>query len=156
MFRVLKKIESLLKESFKGRVRTFFIGDPSLIPESSLPCIAISPVSTNINIADTGRDFLVYTVEVIVVINVKNEIEGKVGQLVGTEFLTEIMEEINENGQLKENTILHIIRENLRIEKNLEISNINDITYEFGEIPEQLLVKEARLRLDVTRIITRP
>jgi len=155
MFEVLKKIETLLRQQFKSRIKTFVIGDPSLVAESSLPCIAIVPVSSSTNIADVSRDLVTYTVEIILMMNAKNEIAGKTNQTVGTEFLAETMEKVDSSGKLDENTISSVVRKNLRIEKNLEIENVSTIEYGVELRGEQLFTREARLRLNIMRINTR-
>ena len=155
MYNILKKIEVLLKSKFKNRIKTFVIGNPALIPESSLPCIAISPVSSFITIADVSRDITTYLIEIILIINAKNELAGRVNQTVGTEFLTELMEQTDANGNLKEDTILKTIRDNLRIEKNLEIENENNIEYTIDVKGEQFFTREAKLSLKIMRINNR-
>jgi hypothetical protein len=155
MYNILKKIETLLKNKFKNRIKTFVIGDPVLIPESSLPCIAISPISSSITIADVGRDLVTYSIEIILIINAKNELDGRVNQTVGTEFLTELMEKTDADGNLKEDTILKVIRDNLRIDKNLEIENENNIEYTIDVKGEQFFTREAKLSLNIMRITKR-
>ena len=156
MFEVLKTIEYALRSRFTSQIKKFVIGDPVLIPESNLPCIAVTPINTTITIADVSRDLETYTVEVILIINAKNEISGKINQIVGTEFLTETMEKIDSAGNLSEHSILSVIRENLRIESNLEISNENTIEYGMEVRGEQFFTREARLRFNVMRINKRP
>lgn len=156
MFEILKTIESALRSRFKSQIKTFVIGDPVLIPESNLPCIAVVPVTTSITIADVSRDLATHSIEVILIINAKNELSGKANQIVGTEFLTETMEQVDSVGNLSEHSILSVIRENLRIESNLEIANENTIDYGIEMRGEQFFTREARLRFDVMRINTRP
>jgi ATP adenylyltransferase/5',5'''-P-1,P-4-tetraphosphate phosphorylase II len=155
MFEILQKIEDLLKAEFKNEIKNFMIGDPALVSESNLPCIAISPISTLINIADVSRDLVTYSIEIILIINAKNEIDGRVNQSVGTKFLTNLMEKVDSNGNLDTHTILKVVRDNLRIEKNLEIENENSIEYGIDMKGDQTFVREAKLSLDIMRINNR-
>lgn len=155
MNEIIIQIESLLREKFRSRVKTFFIGNPSLLSESSLPCIAIEPTSTAIDIADTGRDRLDCTFDIILIANAKHEISGKIGQTVGTTFLIDLMEGVDDNA-LKQDTILNVIRSNLALDQNLNIANEATITYEFLARSEQLFTREARLTMSVIRLINRP
>jgi hypothetical protein len=155
MFETLIKIRELLKNKFQGKVKTFIIGNPMLVPESSLPCLSIHPVSTETTIADTGRDLSTHTIEVRLIINASLEVQGKRDQLVGIQLLTETIEERETSGKLKSDTILNILRENLTLGDNWLIGNVSSVQYVFEQRGEQFFTKEAVITLTVLRIVNR-
>ena len=155
MYQTLIKIRDLLKDSLKGKIKYFFIDDPNLIPQGALPCIAITPVSTDTDIADTGRDVHTRTIDIFLIINAKDELNKFAKEVVGTQFLCDIMEGEDENGNLKDYTILYILRKNLDLGDNWMIQNVSSVDYGMRERPEQGLTKEASIRIMVARISTR-
>jgi len=155
MYQTLIKIRDLLKDSLKGKIKYFFIDDPNLIPQGALPCIAITPVSTDTDIADTGRDVHTRTIDIFLIINAKDELNKFAKEVVGTQFLCDIMEGEDENGNLKNYTILYILRKNLDLGDNWMIQNVSSVDYGMRERPEQGLTKEASIRIMVARISTR-
>jgi len=155
MFKTLEKIRDLLKAEIGGKVKAYFIDDPNLIPMDMLPCIAVAPVSTSINIADTARDQFTYTIDVFLIIDATKELQKFKGEIVGTQYLTELMEGRDSNGNLKEGTILYILRNNLTLGTNWFINNVGSVEYGLRVRPEQGISKEASCRLSVTRITNR-
>lgn len=156
MYQTLIKIKDILERSFGSKIRSYFIEDPNLIPMSALPCLAVSPVSTNIDLADSGRDLFTYTINVILIINAINELEKVEKEIVGTKFLIETMEERDSSGNLEINTIAYILRKNLDLGTNWYIGNVKSIEYGLKIRPEQGLTKEASMRIEVIQITTRP
>ena len=159
MFRSLCKIRDLLKESFGSAIRAYLIDDPALVPQSELPCLCVCPISTNIGVADTQRDLYTHTIDIILIINAKQELKKYKEEIVGTQFMTEIMEKRDTTtGVLQANTILYVLRANLRLGSNWEIGNISDIDYVTrtrGAGAEQFMTKEATCRLTVTEFSDR-
>lgn len=159
MFQTLKKIRSLLQTTFGDVFRSYIIDDPNLVIFSELPCLYIAPVSTDINIADTQRDTWTYTIDIGLIIDAKQELLKYKQEMVGTQFLTEIMEAKDDNGILKPNTVLYVLRRNLNLGSNWSIQNISSVDYSVrlrGEVPDQFVCKESTIRLTVTRIQNRP
>ena len=156
MYQTLIKIRDLLKESLKGKVKYFFIDDPNLIPQGALPCLAITPVSTDTDIADTGRDIHTRTIDIFLIINAKDELNKFGKEMVGTQFLCDIMEGEDENGNLKDYTVLYTLRKNLNLGNNWMIQNISAVDYGLRSRPEQGITKEASIRITVARISNRP
>jgi len=158
MFDTLTKIKNLLETNFGkgGVIKDYFIDDPNLIPVSSLPCIAISPVSTDINIADTGRDSFTFAIDVILIIDAKMELSKYKGEMVGTQFLAETMERKDSSGNLEANSILYVLRKNMDLGDNWYIQNISRVDYGLRVRSEQLITKEASCRIEVIRYNNRP
>jgi len=158
MYRSLLKIKTLLESTFGGTFKSYFIDNPNLIPLSETPCVAVEPISSEINIADTGRDVWTYTIDIHLIIDAKQELLKYKKEMVGTQYLTEIMEAKDSDGALKANTILYILRSNLRLGDNWYIDNLSRIDYALrtrGSVPNQYVVKESTCRLSIKQIIVR-
>jgi hypothetical protein len=159
MYRSLVKIRDLIQATFGNTFKSFYIDNPNLIPLSEMPCVAIEPINTDINIADTARDEWVYTIDIHLIIDAKQELLKYKQEMVGTQYLTEIMEAKNSTtGALMPNTILYVLRNNLRLDDNWYIDNPSRVEYSIrtrGSVPDQWVVKEATCRLGIKQIITR-
>lgn len=141
-----------------GNAFSIFIDDPSFVQESSLPLLAIVPISTNINISDNQRDQYELTIDLILIINAKEELRKYKQEVIGVQYLTEKMEGKDTTGALMVNTILYVIRHNLRLGDNWNIANVGSIEYANvlrGGQNAQFYTREASLRLSVNRIKNR-
>lgn len=152
MFKTLKKIKKLLEDNFGSSIDNYFIEDPNLIPMSMLPCFAVAPISTDIDILDTGRDEYVFTIDIFLIMSAKEDINKFKEEIVGTRFLTTTMEGRNSEGELNDRTVVNVLRSNLTLGTNWLINNIGNIDYGIRVRPEQGVTKEATMRIKVTRI----
>jgi len=155
MFKTLEKLRNLLKAEFGDEIKKYFIDDPNLIPMSMLPCFAVTPISTEINVADTGRDQYTYSVDIYFIISALRELKKYNEEMVGARKLAEIMEKRDSDGNLDEHTVLYVLRNNLTLGSNWMINNISSIDYGIRPRPEQGITKEAACRLEVIRIKNR-
>ena len=157
MYQTLLQLRSLIKTTF-GDAFSYWLDDPSFLAESSLPCLAIAPISTNINIADNQRDNYEFSIDLILIINAKEELGKYRQEVIGVQYLTEKMEGKDSTGALMQNTILYVIRHNLRLGDNWNIANVGNIEYANvlrGTSEKQFYTREARCRLSVIRIKNR-
>lgn len=149
-----------MKTTFGDSIKDYFIDDPSLIPFSELPCLAVAPISTDIDVLDTAKDSWTFTIDVILIMDAKRELKKFKQEVVGTQYLTETMEGKTSAGVLRANTILYVLRRNLRLGDNWYINNIERIDYSLRtrttERGEQFVTKESTLRLSIVRVQNRP
>ncbi len=155
MYTILTTLQTRLKTQLGNRIRTYFIDDPNLVSLSSLPCIAITPVVTNIDVADTSRDKYTHDVDIFVIINALTELKRAPSEMVGMQFLTKIAEEKDSNGTPLPNTIIYALRNNLELADNLFVENVGGINYGIRVRGEQNVTLEASIRVSVTRILNR-
>ena len=160
MYLTCNKLKVLMETTFGDSIREYFLDDPALIPFSELPCLAIAPISTDINILDNTKDGWTYTIDIILIMDAKKELGKFKQEMVGTQYLTETMEAKTSSGVLRANTILYALRNNLRLGDNWYINNIERIDYSVKQrtnpIGKQFITKEATLRLSVIRVQNRP
>ena len=160
MYRTLQKIKNLMQETFGDLFKEYWVDSPSLVIFSSLPALYVAPVSTSLDIADSSRDIWTYTIDVGVIIDAKQELLKFKKEMVGTQFLTEIMEGKDDNGLLKSNTIIYVLRNNLTLGTNWMMGNTLDVSYETttraGAGGTQFVTKEVAVRFNVTQFLNRP
>jgi len=160
MFSSCEKIRDLIKDSLGDTFKDYFIDEPGLVPTSELPALCVAPISTSIDILDNQRDQYTFTIDVLVIIDARIELKKFKKEIIGSRYLTEIMEGKDSSGNLRPKTILYILRNNLRLDKNWYIRNAGSIEYGMRarttELGEQFVTKESTLRLEVIRIQNRP
>ena len=160
MYLTCTKLKLLMEQTFGDSLKGTFLDDPSLIPFSELPCLAVAPISTDIDILDTAKDSWTFTIDIILIMDAKQELKKYKQEMIGTQYLTETMEAKTSAGVLKANTILYVLRDNLKLGDNWYINNIASIDYSLRtrttERGEQFITKEATLRLSVVRVQNRP
>ena len=155
MYDVLTTLRTRVKNQLGKKIKHYHLDDPNLINVSALPCIAITPVSTEIDIADTSRDKYTHIVDIFIIINALTELKRAPNEMVGMQFLTKIAEEKESNGTPKPNTVIYALRNDLGIADNLFIDNIGNINYGMRDRNEQVITLEASVRVSVTRILNR-
>ena len=154
MYNILTILQTRLKTQLGNRIKHYHLDDPNLVNLSSLPCIAITPVTTSIDIADTSKDKYTHDVDIFVIINALTELKRAPNEMVGMQFLTKIAEEKDSNGTPLPNTIIYALRNDLELADNLFIDNVGDINYGV-RVREQSVTLEASIRVSVTRILNR-
>jgi len=160
MYLSLVKLRDLMKTTFRGSIKEFFIDDPFLVMFSALPCLCSAPISTDIDILDNTKDQWTFTIDIILIMDAKQELNKFKQEIVGTQYLTETMEGKTSAGVLKANTILYVLRDNLKLGDNWYINNIASINYSLrtrvNERGDQFVTKESTLRLSIVRVQNRP
>ena len=159
MYLSLIKIRDLIKDTFGDLFKGYWIDSPNLVIFSELPALFVAPITSSINVADTGRDEQTYTIDLGIIIDAKQELLKYKKEMVGTQFLTEIMEAKDSSGQLNTNTILYVLRNNLTLGSNWMMGNTTSIDYSLNRrvAPEgnQWVTKEAVCRFSIIRFTTR-
>jgi len=159
MYRTLTKIRDLMRDTFGDLFKEYWIDNPSLVIFSALPALYVAPVSTSLDVADSAKDIWTYTIDVGVIIDAKQELLKFKKEMVGTQFLTEIMEAKNSDGTLKSNSIIYVLRNNLSLGSNWMMGNSLSVSYETATRmgpASQWVTKEAAVRFTVTQFLNRP
>lgn len=155
MLKSIELIKTKLEAKLSGKIRNFYIGDPWIIPTSSLPCIIINPISTETDFADNARDVHIHTIEISLVIDARQYFNKTPNEMVGTRFLVETMEKEDSLGNIDATTICDILRSNLDLGTNRFIDNISNIDYTIRKRTEDLITLEAVARLNAKKITIR-
>lgn len=148
-------IKTRLENVLKGKVKSFYIGDPMLIPESAMPCISVSPNRSDFEILDNARDGRTHTINVALIIDARQFFDATPAKMVGTTFLMEIMQKEDADGTINDNTILGSLRSNLTLGTNRFITNISSVDYTTRRRTEDLVTLEAVATIEIEQISNR-
>lgn len=155
MDKTISLLITLLKTKLRGEIKSFYVGDPIMIPESAMPCISISPHSTTANVADNQRDSRVHKIDISLIIDARKYFNATPQTMVGTTFLMETMSKESADGSVAANSILGIIRDNLSLSTNRFVSNEVVIDYTTRRRTEDLITLEAIMSVEVEHISNR-
>ena len=145
-------LKTLLQTKLQGKIKSFYVGDPILIPDSALPCISISPNSTSTDIADNQRDIHTHKIDISLIVDARQFFGKMPNEMVGTSYLMETMSKENTDGSLNSNSILGVIRDNLSLATNRFISNQVSIDYTTRRRTEDLITIETIASIEVQQI----
>lgn len=155
----MKKSIDLLKNKLEakmsGKIKAIYIGDPWLIPASSLPCLMIAPDKTESDIADNARDIHTHSIVISLIIDARQYFDATPAQMVGTNFLMETMGSEDSDGVPDSATILGVIRDNLNLDTNRFIRNVSSIDYTTRRRTEELITLEATAHLQIEQYVNR-
>jgi len=150
-------VKTKLEAKLTGKVKSFYIGDPYILPESVLPAILLTPVRTDTNIVDNQRDSHIHYIDISLVIDARQYFGVNPKEMVGTSFLMETMENELTDGTLDPSSVLHILRKNMQnLGTNRYIQNIESIDYTVRKRSEDLITLEAIAHISVEYILSRP
>jgi len=155
MDKTISLLMTILKAKLRGEVKAFYIGDPIMIPESSLPCVSISPDNSTITVADNQRDSRIHKINISLIIDARKYFNATPQAMVGTTFLMETMSKEAADGGVAANSMLGIIRDNLSLSTNRFISNEVVIDYTTRRRTEDLITLEAIMSIEVEHISNR-
>lgn len=155
----MDKTISLLKEALKaklgGKIKSWYVGDPVLIPDSAMPCIAISPNSSIIAVADNQRDSRIHKIDIAIIIDARKYFGSTPLEMVGTTFLMELMSKENDDGTIDAATVLGVIRDNMQLSTNRFVTESVTIDYTTRRRSEDIVTLEAILTLEITHFSNR-
>ena len=106
----IELLKTALEAKIKGKVKSFYIGDPWIIPESLMPAILIGPDRTETDIIDNKRDSHNHFIDVSLVIDARQFFDATPEKMVGTVFLMETMEGEQTDGIIDPASILGVLR----------------------------------------------
>lgn len=151
MDKILKSIQQLLKISAEttwsplSDIKKFYYWDPFIIPNSSLPCIAIQPITTEYLMRGSRYDQKTHTIEIRVIMNMLTYLstqDNKDIEINKTVYESIIMAENTDSNQhTEDNTICWIIQNNSKLPYTIdwdtintcELASISNINYTFND-----------------------
>jgi len=148
-------LKAKLESKMRGKIKSFFIGDPWIFPASVLPALMISPNKTETNILDNQRDSHTHFIDISLVIDARQYFDATPDRMVGSIFLMDTMEGENTDGTIDASSILGILRDNLDLDTNRQIQNISSVDYTVRRRTEELITLEASAHIIIEYIINR-
>lgn len=159
MNNIITQLDTLLNGNLNADygIVTYYKGEVVLPAKSYMPCVMIIPVSTSVVAKSTAKDQFEHVVTIRVVHDIKKFFKeaGTGTTIAATAELANIMEERESNGTLKSDTILGILRANIKTDDFLFN---NDITIEYAVIQQgEFFYTQAEMELTATTdLLTRP
>ena len=148
-------IKTRLEGVLKGKIKSFYVGDPILIPESMMPCISISPDRSEFEILDNARDGRTHTISIALIIDARQYFDATPEKMVGATFLMQTMQLENSAGTIDPNTVLGALRSELTLSTNRFIQNISSVDYSTRRRTDDLITLEAVASIEVEQISNR-
>lgn len=135
-------------------IKTYYYGDPLIIPKSNLPSICISKDVTSISDESNAEDQHKINMYLTLVTDIRDFMDDDMADVnVGESIMWDIMEGRNEDYTLREDTILYVIRNNTGIGNNALIDAseaiVADYGYTLGKRGEKSYALEAYVRIPV-------
>ena len=155
MDKTISLLTAVLKAKLGGTIKSFYVGDPILIPDSAMPCIAIAPDNSNITVADNQRDNRAHRIQISLIADARKYFNATPDQMVGSAFLMETKSKESADGTIDSNSILGVIRDNLTLSTNRFVSNEVNIDYTTRRRTEDLITIEAIMTVEIQHISNR-
>ncbi len=155
MKKSIELLKTKLESKMKGKIKSFFIGDPWIFPASVMPALMICPNKTESNIIDNQRDSHTHYIDISLVIDARQYFDATPDRMVGSVFLMDTMEGENTDGTIDANSILGILRSNLDLDSNRQIQNVSSVDYTVRRRTEELITLEAVAHLTIEYLINR-
>lgn len=158
---VLDELKALFSATINlvdsDRIKTFYIGEVAIVPQSYMPALMVIPNSTSVIAKSTAKDQYEYNITVRVVIDLKKFLStsGTGDTIKSMQEITKIMEERNSDQTLKDDTVLGILRANIRGTDYLFNNNIT-INYDVISTGEWPRVQAECELTAITNLLTRP
>jgi hypothetical protein len=151
----IELIKTKLESKLRGKVKGFYVGDPWMIPSSSMPCLMICPNRTETNILDNQRDTHIHYIDISLVVDARQFFDATPEKMVGTVFLMDTMEGELSDGTIDSASVQGVLRDNLNLSSNRHIQNISSVDYTVRRRTEELITLEVVAHLQVEYLINR-
>lgn len=134
---ILKKIVDLIKAS-NNQIRTYYYGDPLILPAVNYPALMISYEGGSSAPSDTVNDRQEENIVITVAVDARADFEKAPDQVAGINTLYDIVKGRDDNGNLKASSIMYILRHNQALSTNLFIDLGSGTQTQF---PKEVLVR---------------
>ncbi len=154
---IIERFIELIKAVEGVAFKSYYHGDPLVIPKSNLPALLISKDNTPIGDASNAEDYhrprFVFTVVTDIREQIGSPADGDI--VVADSMLYDIFEGRNEDFSLKETALVAILRKNHEIGNDTHIDLrselIPDYGFSFGKRGERSWAVEGMLTIDLYR-----
>jgi hypothetical protein len=148
---IVRKVKTVLEDNISPDLkRPFFDGDPVLVSKSRMPAIAVMLESEDITAGPTGYDKHLYTLTIKVIVNKENDFNKEPAQVVAHKTLRDFVEGI-ENGKIKDNSIVSILRKNFTLNSQV-LNQLIRIVYNTIK-REDVISEEAWITFTIEKLV---
>jgi len=130
---VIKKLFDLIDANDGGAIKTYFYGDPLLIPKSDLPCLIGSKDTSEIGDASNAEDYHRMNIALVLVTDIRQDFGDTTKNIhFGDQKMYNIFEGRNSDYSLKTTSIIDILRKNTNLTNNAHIDLSVPINVNYG------------------------
>ena len=149
---IVKTVKELLEEyAHPDLKRPFYDGDPIVLPASRLPTVAIEMSASNVDEGPTGHDSHLDTLTIKVVVDKRKDFNKEPGEVVAQKTLRNYVKGVDDNGNLKTNSIVGVLRKHLTLNKEA-LDQLMSIDFSVVK-REDILTEEAWISLAVETLV---
>jgi hypothetical protein len=153
---IIEKLFDIIRAVDGVVFKSYYHGDPFLIPRANLPALICSKDNTRIGDASNAEDYHVMRLVFTVVTDIRTELGNPENDIViGDSMLYDIFEGRNDDFSLKDTALTAILRRNTEIGNNTHIDlnseMIPDYGFSFGKRGERSWAWEGMLTVDYYR-----
>lgn len=150
--KIADKITKYLKDACDKRIKSYYFGDPLVIPVSNLPAIIVGKRQSLINQGATGLDEVDKTYSIKVVLNKKDELGKNPNEVTVQRTIADIVEGIDANGNFAETSIVGVLRKNFTLGNTIENQDMT-IEYFLAERGD-LITEEAEIIINIKDFVS--
>lgn len=159
MNEILKELIELFKAGMGDKIKTYYQGEvvAGTVPRSNTPALMVFGNSTNLVARSTGTDQYEYNITIRLVSDLMKYVDEKgTGQVLkAQEYLINVMEERTSQGVPENDTILGVLRKNIKGKKFLYNNDIQ-INYQAIQTGEFFYIKAEATLTATTDVLPRP
>jgi hypothetical protein len=151
----IELLKTKLEAKLRGKIKSFYVGDPWIFPSSLMPCLMICPNRTETNVLDNQRDTHIHFIDISLVVDARQFFDATPEKMVGTVFLMDTMEGESTDGSIDSASVQGVLRDNLNLGSNRYIQNISSVDYTVRRRTEDLITLEVVAHLQIEYLINR-
>jgi len=150
--RIADKITKYLKDACDKRIKSYYFGDPLIIPASNLPALIVSKRQSVVNQGATGLDEVDKIYSIKLVYNKKDELGKNPNEVAVQRTIADMVEGIDENGNFTETSIVGVLRKNFTLGDAIENQDMS-IEYFLAERGD-LITEEAEIIINIKDFVS--
>lgn len=136
------------------KIKTYYHGDPLMIPKDNLPAICLTKDVTRITDESNAEDSHKINVYLTLVIDIRNFVEDDMADVnVAESVMWDIIEGRNEDFTLRTDTLLYILRNGVNLGNNAHVDAADEVVadygYTIGKRGEKSYAVEAYIKIPV-------
>lgn len=153
---IIQKLFDIISSVDGVAFKSYYHGDPFLIPRSNLPALILAKDNTRIGDASNAEDYHAMRFVFTAVTDIRTELGNpETDVVIGDSMLYDLFEGRNEDFTLKDTALVAILRANTEIGNNTHIDlrseMIPDYGFSFGKRGERSWAWEGMLTVDLYR-----
>lgn len=150
--KIADQITKYIRDYGDKRIKSYYFGDPLLIPVANLPAIIVSKRSSSISQGATGLDEADKTYSIKLVFNKKDELGKNPNEVTVQRTIADIVEAVDANSNFVPTSLMGIIRKYFTLGDTI---NNQEITIEYFLAERgDLITEEAEIIINIKDFVS--